>query len=325
MKRRDFIAGVGGALAMPVAMHAQHAMPLLGFISPVARDLFSFAFPSFLKGLGETGYVEGRNVLIDYRSTEGRNDLLPAVLADLLRRQVSLIVVAGNSQIAAAKAATATVPIVFLTGEDPVKVGFVASLNRPGGNLTGVNTLALAVGPKRLEVMHELLPTATRIALLANPSNPISTENQTRELQAAARPHAIQLDVLLASSDREFDAVFASLLERRTDGLIILPDAFLNSRSEQLAHLALRHRVPAIFQGHQFVMAGGLMSYGTNSSEAFRLVGVYAGRVLKGEKPATLPILQSTKVELFVNLKTAKALGISVPLPLLGRADEVIE
>ena len=218
-------------------------------------------------------------------ASAGRNDLLPAVLADLLRRQVSLIVVAGNSQIAAAKAATTTVPIVFLTGEDPVKIGFVASLNRPGGNLTGVNTLALAVGPKRLEVMHELLPTATRIALLANPSNPISTENQTRELQAAARPHAIQLDVLLASSDREFDAVFASLLERRTDELIILPDAFLNSRSEQLAHLALRHRVPAIFQGHQFVMAGGLMSYGTNSSEAFRLVGVYAGRVLKGEKP----------------------------------------
>ena len=327
MRRREFITLLGGAAAAwPLAARAQQpAMPLIGFVSPVLRDMFAPAFRPFLQGLGETGYVEGRNVAIDYRTTDGRNELLPAVMADLLRRQVTMITAIGNSQVEAAKAATTTIPIVFLTGEDPVKIGFVASLNKPGGNLTGVNTLGLAVGPKRLELLRELLPAATNIALLVNPTNPISTENQTRDLQGAAGTLGLQLHVLHASHERDFETVFASLAQLRADALVILPDGFLNSRTEQLAALTLRHVVPAIFQNREFTAAGGLMSYGGSTPDAFRLVGVYTGRVLKGEKPADLPVQQSTKIELFINLKTAKALGITFPLSLLGRADEVIE
>ena len=294
-------------------------------MSPVARDLFTTSFRPFLQGLSVSGYVEGRNVVIDYRSTEGCNDLLPAVLADLLRRQVTVIAAAGNSQVVAAKAATTTIPIVFLTGGDPVKFGFVANLNKPGGNLTGVNTLGLEVAPKRLELVRELLPAITSTALLVNPSNPISTESETKDMQTAARSLGMQLHVLRASSERDFDPVFASIAELRAGALVVLTDAFLNSRSEQLAALALRHAVPAIFQGPEFVAAGGLVSYGVNAAEGWRLVGIYSGRILKGDKPADLPVQQLTKVELLINLKTAKTLGLSVPLPLLGRADEVIE
>jgi putative tryptophan/tyrosine transport system substrate-binding protein len=327
LKRRQFITLLGGvAVAWPLAARAQPpAMPLVGFVSPVLRDLFAAAFRPFLQGLSEAGYVEGRNAAIDYRSTEGRNDLLPAVLADLLGRQVTVLVAAGNSQVVAAKAATTTIPIVFLTGDDPVKLGFVASLNKPGGNLTGVTTLGLAVGPKRLELLRELLPVATSIALLVNPTNPISTENQTRDLQTAARTLGLQLHVLHASSERDFETVFADLTRLRVEALVILPDGFLISRSKQLAALALRQSVPAIFQNRGFAVAGGLMSYGSSTEDAWRLVGIYTGRILKGEKPADLPVQQSAKIELFINLKTAKALGITFPLTLLGRADEVIE
>jgi len=294
-------------------------------VSPVARDLFTTSFRPFLQGLSVSGYVEGRNVVIDYRSTKGCNDLLPAVLADLLRRQVTVIAAAGNSQAVEAKVATTTIPIVFLTGGDPVKFGFVANLNKPGGNLTGVNTLGLEVAPKRLELVRELLPAITSTALLVNPSNPISTESETKDMQVAARSLGMQLHVLRASSERDFDSAFASIAELRAGALVVLSDAFLNSRSEQLAALALRHAVPAIFQGREFVAAGGLVSYGVNAGEGWRLVGVYSGRILKGEKPADLPVQQLTKVELLINLKTAKTLGLSIPLPLLGRADGVIE
>jgi putative ABC transport system substrate-binding protein len=327
MRRREFLGVLGGAAATwPLAARAQQtSKPLVAFVSPVARDLFGGSFLPFLQGLSESGYIEGRDLSIDYRSTESRNDVLPSVMTDLVRSQVSVIAAIGNSQAVAAKAATTTIPIVFLTGEDPVKIGFVASLNKPGGNLTGVNTLGLAVGAKRLDLIHESVPAATSIALLGNPSNPISTESQAKELQTLARSRGIQLHVLRANSDRDLDEVFASLVELRAGALVIIPDAFLNSRSKQLAALALRHKVLTIFQDRDFVAAGGLMSYGASRAEAFRLVGVYSARILKGEKPANLPIVQSTRVELFINLRTAKTLGVAIPLPLLGRADEVIE
>jgi putative tryptophan/tyrosine transport system substrate-binding protein len=252
-RRREFIMLLGGAAAAwPLAARAQQsAMP------PVLRDMFAAAFHPFLQGLSEIGYVEGRNVAIDYRTTEGRNELLPAMMADLLRRQVTMITAVGNPQVVAAKAATTTIPIVFLTGEDPVRIGFVASLNKPGGNLTGVSTLGLAVGPKRLELVRELLPVATSIALLVNPTNPISTENQTRDLQNAARQLGLQLHVLHASHERDFESVFANLAQLRANALVILPDGFLLSQTEQLAALTLRHGVPAVFQNREFTAAGG--------------------------------------------------------------------
>jgi putative ABC transport system substrate-binding protein len=308
-----------------MASAQQPAMPVIGFVSPVLRDMFGAAFQPFLQGLSEAGFVEGRNVSIDYRATEGRNELLPAAVADLLRRRVSTIAAIGNSQAVAAKAATTTTPIVFLTGEDPVAIGLVASLNKPGGNLTGITTLGVAVGPKRLELLRDVLPAATTIGLLVNPTNPISTDSQTRALQDAARTLGLQLHVLRASHERDFEAVFASLSELRANALVILPDAFLNSRTEQLAVLTRRHAVPAIFQNREFTSAGGLMSYGASTPNAFRLVGVYTGRILKGDKPGDLPVQQATKVELIVNLNTAKALGLTVPPSLLARADEVIE
>jgi ABC-type uncharacterized transport system substrate-binding protein len=259
VRRREFIMLLGGAAAAwPLAARAQQsAMPVIGFVSPVLRDMFAAAFHPFLQGLSEIGYVEGRNVAIDYRTTEGRNELLPAMMADLLRRQVTMITAVGNPQVVAAKAATTTIPIVFLTGEDPVRIGFVASLNKPGGNLTGVSTLGLAVGPKRLELVRELLPVATSIALLVNPTNPISTENQTRDLQNAARQLGLQLHVLHASHERDFESVFANLAQLRANALVILPDGFLLSQTEQLAALTLRHGVPAVFQNREFTAAGG--------------------------------------------------------------------
>ncbi|MBI3759342.1 MAG: ABC transporter substrate-binding protein, partial [Deltaproteobacteria bacterium] len=266
-------------------------------------DLFAGRLRAFRHGLSESGYVDGRNVAIEYRWAEGHNDRLPAL---------------------AAKAATATIPIVFTSGNDPVKFGLVASLNRPGGNLTGVTTLNVEVGPKRLELMHELVPKATSIAVLINPTDP-SAETLSRDLQAAARTLGLRLHILHASTERNFDTVFAALIQLRVGALVIGADPFFNSRSEQLAALAVRHAVPAIYQYREFAAAGGLMSYGANFTDTFRQVCVYTGRILKGAKPADLPVQQSTKVELFINLKTANALGINVPLPLLGRADEVIE
>jgi putative ABC transport system substrate-binding protein len=326
MRRRAFITLLGGAAAAwPLAAHAQQpAMPVIGFLNSTS-DASGQAVAEFRRGLAETGYVEGRNVSVEYRWAEGQYDRLPALAADLARRQVAAIVTTGGIPSAlAAKAATTTIPIVFTIGADPVEVGLVASLNRPGGNITGVSILNVELGPKRLELLHELLPMATIVALLVNPTNP-NAEIQSRELQAAARTLGLELHVLHASAQRDFEPVLASLAQTRAGALLIGPDTFFVSQFEQLGALALRHAVPTISQYREFAVAGGLMSYGGRLDEPVRLAGLYAGRILKGEKPADLPVQQSTKVELVINLKTAKALGITFPLALLTRADEVIE
>jgi putative tryptophan/tyrosine transport system substrate-binding protein len=328
MRRREFITLLGGAAAAwPLAVRAQQTtMPVVGFVGSTSPGSLTDSVSAFHGGLRETGYVEGRNVAIEYRWAEGQYARLPGLVADLVHRQVAVIAaIDGLPSALAAKAATAMIPIVFFTGGDPVQLGLVASLHRPDGNLTGVTSLNVEVGPKRLELLHELLPTATVMALLVNPTSPSTTESITKDALAAAHALGLQLHVLNASTERDFDAVFAKLIQLRAGGLVIAPDAFFISRSEQLGALALRHAVPAIFQYREFAAAGGLMSYGGSRTDAYRQVGVYTGRILKGEKPSELPVQQVTRVELFLNLKTAKALGIMVPLPLSGRADEVIE
>jgi ABC-type uncharacterized transport system substrate-binding protein len=279
---------------------------------------------AFRQGLKEAGYIEGENVTIEYRWLEGQYDRAPSMAAELVRRQVAVIF-ANTPGNLAAKAATATIPIVFTTAGDPVQLGFVASLSRPGGNLTGVTQLSVEVGPKRLELAHELVPAATIIGLLVNPTSPTLAEPITRNLQEASRTLGLKLHVLHASTEREIEKAFATLLQLRAGALVISPDPFFVTQSEQLAALALRQAMPAIFQYRPFAAAGGLVSYGGSIADAYRTAGVYTGRILKGEKPADLPVQQSTKVELIINLKTAKSLGLTVSLPLLGRADEVIE
>jgi putative ABC transport system substrate-binding protein len=327
MKRREFITLLGGAAAWPLAVRAQQpTMPVIGFLSSASPDLYAVRLRAFRQGLKEAGYVEGQNVAIEYRWAEGQNNRLPVLAAELVHRQVDVIVAGGGTPSAvAAKAATATIPIVFAVGVDPVALGLVTSLNQPGGNLTGITNMNVEVGPKRLELLRELIPTATSIALLINPTSPNLAEPFTRAMKAAASTLGLQLQVLQASTEQDFDRVFAALAQSRANALVIMPDVFFDTRSEQLAALTLRHAVPAIFQFREFVVAGGLMSYGSNETDNYRLLGTYTGRVLKGEKPADLPVVQSTKVELILNLKTAKALGLTVPLPLIGRADEVIE
>jgi putative tryptophan/tyrosine transport system substrate-binding protein len=325
MRRRDFITLLGGAsAAWPGAARAQQpTMPVIGFLNINSPSVWAPYLTAFRNGLKDAGYVEGQNVAIEYRWAEGQYDRLPALIADLVRRQVAVIATNGPTALLA-KAATSTIPIVFYSGNDPVAVGLVASLNRPGGNLTGVANLTTELVPKRLEVLHELLPKATAIAVLVNPIAG-STKTQLRVLQTAALSLGRQLHILRASTEREIDGAFATLGGLRVGGLVIGNDVFFISRSEQIAALTVRYAVPAIYQAREFVAAGGLVSYGASDTDAWHEVGGYIGRILAGAKPADLPVQQATKVELIINLKTAKALGITIPLPLLTRADEVIE
>jgi putative ABC transport system substrate-binding protein len=324
--RRSFITLLGGAAAAsPLAARAQQpAVPMIGFIHPGSADSYVHVLAALRNGLSETGYVKGQNVAIEYRWAEGRYERLPAMAADLIHRQVTVIAAITTPAVLAAKAATTTIPIVFTTISDPVQIGLVASLSRPGGNLTGITSLNVEIGPKRLELLHKMVPAATDIALLVNPTNP-NTDTLSRNLQAAARTLGLQLHVLNASTERDIDMAFATLVQLRAGGLVVGGDVFFTSRSEQLAALTLRHVVPSIFQDRAFAAAGGLMSYGGNLTDSYRLAGVYTGRILKGEKPADLPVVQSTRFELVINASTARMLGLTVPPTLLSTADEVIE
>ena len=327
MRRREFISLLGGGVtAWPLLVRAQQTMPVIGFLGSSSLDLYADPVRAFRQGLGETGYVEGRNVAIEFRWANGQNDRLPALAADLVRRQVTVIVAPGSTPAAlAAKAATTTIPIVFQVGIDPIAAGLVTSLARPGGNVTGVTNINTELVSKRLELLRELVPKATVVALLVNPTSPEITEAVSKELQSTTRTLGLQLHILNASNDRDFDTVFTTLAQLRVGALVIAPDAFFISRNEQLGILTSRHGVPAITQFREFAAAGGLMSYGGSFSEPTRQVGIYTGRILKGEKPANLPVQQPMKVELVINLKTARALGVTVPQSVLNRADEVIE
>jgi putative ABC transport system substrate-binding protein len=327
LKRRDFITLLGSAAAAwPLAARAQQpAIPVVGLLGATTAQGYAAQLAAFRQGLSEAGFVEGRNVAIEYRWAEDQYDRLPALAADLVRSQVAVIAtIGGNAASLAAKAAATTIPVVFHGSVDPVEAGLVASLNRPGGNVTGVVTLNVDTGQKRLELIHELLPAATTIGLLLNPTNAVA-EIQSKDLQAAARTLGLQLRIVHASTEHDFGPTFATLSQVQADGLVIGTDGFLVSQSAQLAELAARHALPTIFQYRAFVTAGGLMSYGGSVTDSYRLSGVYTGRILKGEKPADLPVQQATKVELIINLKAARTLGITFPITLLGRADEAIE
>jgi putative tryptophan/tyrosine transport system substrate-binding protein len=327
MQRREFTMLLGGAAAWPLAARAQQsAMPIVGFLSGASADDYVPYVAAFRQGMKEVGYMEGQNVIIEYRWAHGQYSQLSELAGDLVSRRVAVIFNGGSTPAAlAAKAITRTIPIVFSIAGDPIKLGFVTSLSRPNSNLTGVTGLSAEVGPKRLELLHELIPTATKMALLVNPNSPAQTDPQSQDLRAAAHRLGLELHVLPASTEHEIAQAFANLTQLGVHGLVISPDVFFNGRREQLAALALRYAVPTIFQYREFAAAGGLMSYGGSLSESFRICGTYVGRILKGEKLADLPVQQLTKLELIINLKTAKALGLTFPITLLGRADEVIE
>jgi len=324
MQRRKFIAMLGGAVAWPFAARAQQPA-MRGYLGQGSPQGFATRLAAFLRGLDEAGYREGQNVAIEYRWAEGQNARLPALAADLVRRQVTVIATPSSSEAArAAKSATTTIPIVFETGIDPIATGLVTSLNRPDGNITGVASLNSELGQKRLELLHELLPAATVIAALVNPTNP-AAETLTSDLQAAARALGLEPHILHATSTRDFNTAFAAFTQLRADGLVVTPDPFFIGESKQLVELTIRHRIVTMFHSRNFVSGGSLMSYGGNVDEAHRQLGIYTGRILRGDRPADLPVQQVTRLELVLNLKTAKAFGIDVPASLLARADEVIE
>ena len=328
MRRRDFIKVIAGsAAAWPLKARAQQpTIPVIGFLHLTSPETNRENLATFRRGLGETGYIEDKNVTIEYRWAQGRNDQLPSLAAELVHRQVSVIVVLESTNGAlAAKAATQTIPIVFMQGADPVGIGLVNSLNRPSGNLTGIGLLLAETAGKRLELLLELVPKATSIGYLRNPTNPVYAESETREVEIAARAHGVRLLIVNASRPSEIETAFAQLVQQRPDALQVSSDGFLLTYPDQIVALAARYAVPAIYAWPKFAAVGGLISYGTNLRDAWRQAGIYTGRILKGEKPADLPVQQVTTIELVINLKTAKALGITVPLPLSGRADEVIE
>jgi putative ABC transport system substrate-binding protein len=327
MRRRDFIKGIAGSATLwPLAARAQQPpMPVIGFLNAFSARNADKQLTAFLKGLGESGYVEGRNVTIEYRWAESRFDRLPAMMADLVHRQVTVIAATTTPAALAAKTVTTTIPIVFETASDPVRLGLVGNLNRPGGNVTGITSLSVEMGPKRLELLHELVPNARVIGILVNQADTTVAQPQLRALQSAADSLGVALQVVNASSEHDFDGAFAKLAELRAGGLVISAENVFTRGMEQLANLTVRHSVPAVFYYREFAAAGGLASYGPDITESYRMAGIYTARVLKGDKPADLPVQQVTKFELYINLRTAKALGIAVPLPLSGRADEVFE
>lgn len=326
MRRREFITLIGGAGIWPLAAHAKPSIPTIGLLGSESSDLWAGRMLAFHQGLSETGYVDGRNVAIEYRWAQGRNDRLPELAADLVQRQVNVIAAPGSTPAAlAAKAATSTIPVIFWIGGDPVELGLVTSLNRPEGNLTGLTTLNHGLVAKRMELLHEAAPRTRSVAVLVNPTSPTLTRTTIEDAQDAARSLGLELHVLHASTDADLAEAFAKMLQLQAGGLVVGTDAFFSARLEQLAALSIRYAVPTVYQFREFAAVGGLMGYGGSLAEAFRGTGVYSGRILKGDKTSDLPVQQVTKLELYVNLKTAKALGLDFPLPLVGRANEVIE
>jgi putative ABC transport system substrate-binding protein len=324
MNRRALLSLLGGAAAWPLAARSQQpAMPVVGFLHPSSPD--AYRPRAFRQGLKDAGFIEGENVAIEFRWAGDQIDRLPALATEFVQRRVAVIATAGTPSVFAAKAATTTIPIVFIVGEDPVRLGLVTSLARPGGNLTGINFLAVELAAKRLELLREMVPGATRIAVLVNPANATTTESTSKDVRAAARAMGLQIQILNASNSREIEAAFATLVSERSDALFVANDPFLIDRRVQLAQLAAYHSVPAIHQDRLYAEVGGLMSYGANLGDAWRQVGVYTGHILKGAKPADLPVVQSTKFELVINAPTARMLGLTVPPTLLATADEVIE
>jgi putative tryptophan/tyrosine transport system substrate-binding protein len=322
--RREFISLLGGAAVWPLAARAQQASPLIGFLNGASPEGYAPYVTAFRQGLKEAGYVEGQNVTIEYRWAEGQYDRLPALAADLVRRNVTVIAATTTPAAQAAKALTSTVPIVFTTGDDPIKLDLVASFNRPGGNATGVSHLIGELGSKRLGLLRELLPGITVITTLLNPNFP-GAERQLRDAEAAAGALGLQLIVLRASTEREIDAAFATMAQQGASALVVGGDPSFVARREQIVALAARHAIPTIYPVRDFAVAGGLMSYGTDFADAYRQAGVYTGRIVRGEKPADLPVQRSTKFELVINLKTARTLGVTIPAGVLSIADEVIE
>jgi len=325
MKRREFITLLGGAAAWPLAARAQQHVPVIAFLEIRSAETIAERLRAFRQGLKDTGYIEGENVAIEYRSAENDNDRLPGLAAELVRRRVSVIAAFAPAAVFAAKAATTTIPIAFAVNEDPVKLGLAVSFARPGGNATGINFFTAELAAKRLTLLRDLIPAATRVAVLVNPTNPTSTESTLRDVTAAARAIGLQIQVRNATTIREITDAFGTFAGERPDALFVAGDGFFSSRRVQLVHLATRHAIPASYSQREFSDIGGLMSYGPNLADAFRQVGVYVGRILKGAKPADLPVVQSTKFELVINVETAAMLGLTVPDKLLAAADEVIE